>query len=264
MRSYDASGIEALPVPVEWIAQVVQTLRERVDDLVIIGAAARDLLASHAGDLSIQRVTKDLDVAVAVSDMGTYRLATGRFDPHRAEPQFLYRGHPIDVIPFGGVEQNDRHVLFESDHKLDVTGLAEAAASKVDVTLRPGVVVPVASLEAQSALKVLAWRDRRYDTRDKDAMDLAYLLKAASRGIYADAVLVDIEAMEATDHGLDEAGAFRLGRRAALIFEPPPREVLASHLGDEEFCAQLARAMGGSSYRPLLAAYAEGFLTASG
>lgn len=67
MRSYDASGIEGLPVPVEWIAQVVEALRGQVDDIVIIGAAARDVLASHAGGLPIQRVTKDLDVAVAVS-----------------------------------------------------------------------------------------------------------------------------------------------------------------------------------------------------
>lgn len=260
MRSYDASGIESLPVPVEWIAQVVEALRAEVDDLVIIGAAARDLLASHAAGLPIQRVTKDLDVAVAVSDMGSYRVATGRFDPHRAEPQFIYRGHPIDVIPYGAVER-DRHVLFDSDHRLDVMGLAEAAASKVEVTLRPGLVVPVASLEAQGALKVLAWRDRRYDTRDKDAVDLAYLLAASSCGVYEDELWDDVEALHATDHDLGEAGAYRLGRGAATLFEPPSREVLASLLSDGEFCNQLSRAMAGSSAGPLLAAYAKGFLT---
>lgn len=143
MRYYDASGIEGLSLPVEWIEKVVDVLGCNVDDLVIIGAAARDILASHAGDMPVQRVTKDLDVAVAVSDMGTYRVATGRFDPHRTEPQFVFAEHLIDVIPYGGVER-DRRVLFDNDHLLDVTGLAEAAASKVHVTLRPGVIVPVA------------------------------------------------------------------------------------------------------------------------
>lgn len=261
MRYYDASGVDGLPVPIEWIEQIVNGLREEVDDLVIIGATARDLLASHAGKVPTTRVTKDLDVAIAVSDMGQYRVATARFDPRHSAPQFVCEGHLLDIIPYGAVEQ-DRHVIFASDHRLDVTGLAEAASSKVHVTLRPGLVVPVASLEAQSVLKILAWRDRRYDTRDKDAEDLTLLLEASSQGIYADLVWDDLGALEATYFDVREAGAHRLGRRAAALFDSQPRDSIARLVSDDEFRRQLTRAMNAPTTRRLLKAYAEGFLGA--
>ena len=90
-------------------------------------------------------------------------------------------------MPFGAVV-TDSHVLFDNDFRLDVTGLADALASPVTVQLRPEVVVPVASLAAQSVLKLLAWRDRRFDTHARDAVDLGFLLEASSSGEYADEV----------------------------------------------------------------------------
>ena len=257
MRFYDASRIESLAVPVEFIEQVMQELGG-FEDLVIIGATARDLLASHAGNLPIQRITKDLDVAVAVSTMGRYRHLTARLQARHSEPQFLLEGRPVDVIPFGGVERA-RHVTFENDHRLDVTGLAEAAASKVSVVLRQDLAVPVASLAAQCALKVLAWRDRRYVARDKNALDLCLLLEASSRGVYEDSVWSDVEALEATAYDVSEAGAYRTGREAAALFESEPRDLIGRLLRDVEFTYQLGRAMSSSSGGRLLAAFAFGY-----
>lgn len=68
MRHFDASVTAAEIVPVE----VLRVLRAELGDFLLIGAAARDLVAHVAGGVPLSRATQDLDIAVGVSSYDEY------------------------------------------------------------------------------------------------------------------------------------------------------------------------------------------------
>ncbi len=259
MRSFDASTRADLPVPFSAVAAVVAALRPQVESLVVVGAVARDLLACAAGGLPIPRVTKDVDIAIAVKTMTDYEGLTGLIKG-RTPPRHHIEGLSVDVIPFGGVEAHGL-VLFDNDFELDVTGFAEAARTAVDVTLPGGAVVPVASLPAQAALKLLAWRDRGNYHQSKDALDLRTLLKARGEGIYQ-ADLYETEAFVRYDYALDKTAAYQLGVEGAVLLGGAGRAAVATELTSEPALERLADA----AYSPvvdfssMLHCYRDGFL----
>lgn len=255
MRFFDASTHAEAEIPFEVVADAVAELTREVDRVVVIGAVARDLLASLAGGLLITRATKDVDIAIAVSDLHGFASATASLEGTRSPHRFQFRGVPIDVIPFGSVER-DRAVLFANDFSVDVTGLAEAADTAVSVLLPGGSVVPVASLEAQSILKVLAWRDRG-GFPSKDAIDFRTLLDASSRGAYEGDVWTD-PAFDLCDGDVTLAGARRLGRLAAQLLDKPALSSLLSVVTGPENRRRLASGMCGLLAPELLDAWVEG------
>lgn len=255
MRFYDASMRTDLGVPFDVLADLIAYVREHTDRCVVIGAVARDLLASGAGGLPAARATKDVDIAIAVPAMSDY-AALGELSLDRTHPHHRFRGVPVDVLPFGPVERG-RRVLFDNDHELDVTGLAEACASSVQVRLPGGTDVPVASLPAQSALKLLAWRDRGNASHRKDALDLLMILRAASSGVFEADVFED-PAFEACGYDLLVTGARRLGRQVVSILGAEARADVEAVLEHHEGRAELARSMEGVVAAELLDAYRAG------
>lgn len=256
MRFYDASTRTDLPVPFEIVTAVVHELRSHADRVVVVGAVARDLLASGAGNLTISRATHDVDVAIAVSSMAAY-ADLGALTARSSPPHFEFLGHPVDVIPFGALETH-RTVLFENDMQLDVTGIAEAADHAVDVRLPGGGVVPVASLASQSVLKVLAWRDRGL-SNTKDAIDLQLILSAASSGIYSDELWDETELLDMYEYDMPLIGAHRLGCEAARLLGLEARMSVESALAGVDDRNRLGRQMSGLLSHHLLRAYWAGF-----
>lgn len=113
---------------------------------------------------------------------------------------------------------------------MNVSGLTEALATAVAVSLPGGVSFDVASLPALALLKIWAWRDRKYTTPGKDASDLWMFLRH-----YADAGNQDRlygeegeAALASFDFDLDKAGAWLLGSdaREVLAHGPDPRSSL--------------------------------------
>lgn len=256
MHSYDASTRTDLPLPFAAVADLVNHLRGHTDRLVIVGAVARDLVASGAGGLPVARATVDVDIAIAVSSFDAY-ADLGDIRPRAAGPHHLFRGIPVDVIPFGAVELQ-RHVRFPDDWRLDVTGIAEAAEHPMQVTLPGGTVVPVASLEAQTVLKLLAWRDRGTSADRKDALDLSTLFEAGHSGRYRDSLYLD-PALESYDYDLPTAAAHRLGRDAARLLGDRAHEDVLDVIASDERRDALARAMNGLLSVEILSAYLQGF-----
>lgn len=256
MRSYDASTRTDLAVPFAALADIVAELSRYTDRLVVIGAVARDLLASGAGGLPIMRATTDVDVAVAIDAMERYG-PFGDILPGAAPPTHVFGGMRVDVIPFGQVER-DRAVLFDNDMELDVTGMAEAAADPVSVTLPGGATVPVASLAAQSVLKLVAWKHRGTMNVRKDAQDFGLILFAASSGVYEDDVWDEITLPD-YEYDLQLAGAHRLGRDASALLHGESHRVIEEVLVGEEERDRLVRAMNRTLGRQLCDAYAAGF-----
>ncbi|HEX5198409.1 MAG TPA: hypothetical protein VFW27_00570 [Actinoplanes sp.] len=144
---------------------------------------------------------------------------------------------------------------------VNVFGFREAMAAAVHVTFPGNLVVPVASLPAQSVLKILAWQDRHHDNR-RDAIDLKSIITAYHEGPYLDQLYVDHqELVELHEFDPRLAGAHRIGREArSLLARENPGFVTALLDSPEQFDL-LAADMGGlvRENRSLLLAYSKGF-----
>lgn len=143
----------------------------------------------------------------------------------------------MDIIPFDGVEDENRTITWPNDHRLDVLGFHEALEGAATVQIGE-VSVKVASLPAQVILKLLAWRDRHLDN-SRDAIDLRTIILAYSDEPYLDRVYQDHDALEAHDSDLELAGADRIGSEAISLMGSAGATVIRT-LVDEQ-CAEDAR-----------------------
>lgn len=172
------------------LAKLVAAMYEASPDVrpLLVGAMARDVLLSFGHGIRIARATQDMDFAFALdswegfSHMRGELLASGDFadDPRGVAHRMIYASnYRVDLIPFGGMEREDRSIAWPPDHDvvMQVVGFREAMAKAVKVQLQDGVIVDVASLPAQAVLKLFAWRDRRGDRPGVDAGDLRLLLR---------------------------------------------------------------------------------------
>jgi predicted nucleotidyltransferase len=222
------------------LAALLAAWRDNVGDqsVLLVGAAARDLLLVHVHRVAVFRATEDTDLAVAIPDWAAFkatrdaRLNSGRFKPGGPEHRLWFGGHRVDVVPFGGVERKDRRIVWPAPagEVMNVWGFSEAMESAVTVNLSPEVAVKVASLPALALLKLSAWRERHTET-SKDAADLWLLLRHYAEAGNEDRLFgpEGIGAMTAFGFDLDRAGAWLLGRdaRAVLDLGAEPKTALA-------------------------------------
>lgn len=257
MKRLDLAGATGLQVPTEVLRELEQRAARLGADMVVIGAAARDLVVHAAVGEEPVRATLDVDVAIAVDDAGFAGFTQGLELIRRTGHRFRVLRVEVDVVPFGPVETN-RHVLLRDGHRLDVTGLAEAAATAVQVEMPCGLTLKVASLPAQAALKVLAWRDRHM-RNTKDALDLEQILECAALGPYADEVWEDESALEHEDYDLRRASAFRAGKLSAAPFASADGAAVLEVLEDPVGALRLAQHMRSLVAEELIGAFARGF-----
>ncbi|MGD8199097.1 hypothetical protein ACQE98_00365 [Ornithinimicrobium sp. W1679] len=246
-----------LPVPLDVVAAVEERAQSLNIPTLLIGAVARDLVVHGPTAARSPRVTLDVDVAIAVDRAGFEAFTRGWPGVRGSEHSFLVCGVEVDVVPFGPLE-SDRSVEFDDGHVLDVNGLAEAAGTAVVVVLPGGLEVHSASLPAQAALKVLAWRDRRART-PKDARDLREILEAAAESPHVNDVWADEVALERAEYDIFLAAAFRVGRLAAEPFSVEDGLCVLDVIEDEERARLLALDMGGALASDLVSHLAAGF-----
>jgi predicted nucleotidyltransferase len=264
MKFFDASTADDLAP----IAAVLGDLQRRAAalgvEIMVVGAVARDILVRHHVGLTPERATTDIDIAVAVASWNEFDALTRPLDgPPRIPHEFRVLGTTVDIIPFGGIESTGRTIMWPNDHEMHMLGFAEAFASAVAVKLPHNVEVPVASLPAQSLLKLLAWRDRGRNNR-KDAIDMRTILRAYHEGPYFDALYEEqAELLERYDFDPMTAGAAWIGQEAAALISAADRTLIRETvLGGNDALGALAADMGGgrtSDNLSLLTAYREAF-----
>jgi predicted nucleotidyltransferase len=250
----------------EPIALVLADLQHRADEcgieIMVVGATARDILIRHVVGSVPERATADIDVAVAVSSWSHFRQLTVAFTRRTgSEHKFEVRKTEVDVIPFGDIEDTDRTITWPDEHQMNVFGFREAMATAVRVTLPGDLVVAVASLPAQSLLKLSAWQDRHNDDR-RDAIDLKSIIYAYHEGPYLDELYTRHQPL-VEKHEFDPrlAGADRIGREANALIAPANTRFVTDILDSPAKFDLLAADMGGlvRENRSLLAAYRSGF-----
>ena len=216
------------------LARLLSAVRKATGDLplVLVGAAARDVLLVHAHGAEPQRATEDTDLALAVRDWDTFLrarealVASGAFTAAGPAHRLWFGDQRVDIIPFGGVERRDRSIAWppEGAEVMNVSGLAEALATAVSVRLPGGVTFDVASLPALALLKVWAWQDRKYIAPGKDAADLWEFLRYYAAAGNQDRLYGSEGEAALASFGFDveQAGAWLLGRDAREVLTHGP------------------------------------------
>lgn len=154
-------------------------------DFYVIGATARDIILSNLHDLTPERKTDDLDIAIAISDWNQFQSIEknlpkkeGFTKSKEQKQRFLYkRVYVIDIVPFGDVAENDGNIYWPPDETIamSVYGFPEMAESTISVLIDGEFSIQIASLPGLFILKLVAWKDRHLSS-SKDAYDMALLL----------------------------------------------------------------------------------------
>lgn len=202
---------------------------------LVVGAAARDLLLHIAHGTPIRRMTTDLDIAVAVEDWPGYEALRSAF-PHASggpEHRVTVADLQVDLVPFGGVERSDRTIAWppDGDSVMSAFGLAEALATAMEIRLAPGLTVWVASLPAQSVLKLSAWQERHFAEPRRDSVDLQTIIKAHSDPWNMDRLYTEgVALLERADFDVELGGAMLLGSDVSQILPPSAQSRFADLL----------------------------------
>lgn len=214
MPTFDAStNPERVPFA-EVLIALCDVAQARGVEIMLIGATARDVALAVVGHGPALRATNDVDIAVAVADAAAYERLTADLSPARAGSahKFLVSGITVDIVPFGGIEREDRTVTWPDGSVMNTLGFAEAIQSALGLLLPGGRMMRVASIPAQAAFKVFAWADRGHST-DRDAVDLGVLLQCYSSGDRLDHIYAEdsLAVLGEYDYDVRLAGGHWLG-----------------------------------------------------
>ncbi len=153
----------------------------------IIGATARDLVLQHGFGIKARRATRDIDLAVQVTDWDEYEalkkglVETGQFVETRMTSRLKYQESiPVDIIPFGAIKEADGTICWPPDYqvRMNILGFEDAYKDAMPVRLRavPPLEILVASSPSLTALKIIAWKERA-PGNTRDAIDLIFIIR---------------------------------------------------------------------------------------
>jgi predicted nucleotidyltransferase len=227
MLSFDVSTSAEFAALRVVLSSLADQVSASATSMLVVGAVARDLLTTSVTGGQPARATADIDVAIAVDSWERYERLVAQLNAAGGSSHtFRVLGIPVDVIPYGDIEAEDRSITWPDDHVMNVLGFREAAETAVVVHLGQGRTVAVASLPAQVVLKLLAWRDRR-QTTTRDAIDLRSIITAYGDGPYLTELYDDHEdCLERADFDTELAGADRIGYEAVARLRDADRYVL--------------------------------------
>ncbi|MDF1488990.1 hypothetical protein [Tessaracoccus caeni] len=227
------------------VTPVVEALTSEVgvnpDNILLVGAACRDVLHAAFGHEFPARATIDTDVGIAVSDWTISERIEDCF-PRAGSNGIRYRisGIAVDVIPFGEVEDPEgisRPAPRGDD--LVVFGFRDVYERALPLALPNGQAIRLPQPAGYAALKMRAWIDRsHYYGNDKDANDLALAAfwyqnapEILDRLYDTDA---GFEVLRKLDHDTDVAAVRLLGLDAAAQLSPANRDDLARRWAEQD------------------------------
>lgn len=142
----------------------------------LIGAQSRDVWTNH---LNLdKRTTRDIDYCVYVKDLATwnmlieYLINEEGFIRDAKEPYRFHYGEIVDLIPFGGIEENGEVILTNPTTELSVYGCKEVTEEAV---LIEGTF-KVVTLAGLCVMKLIAYNEKP-SSRAKDMDDFFFLVK---------------------------------------------------------------------------------------
>ena len=214
----------------------------------VAGALARVILLEHVHGQRPGPATRDIDFGVTVKDWPTFQslknglIGTEAFEsaPGIAQRLIYIRSiHRswIDLVPFGGIEQDGRMIAWPPDRAMvmNVAGFSEAVDAAIEVEIAPGLTLAVASLPSLAVLKLITWLDRWPENQGKDAQDFFHILSSYTEAGNMDRLYDSEQAlMTRADFDPDLAGAGLIGREAAELCLPETALLITQLFSDRK------------------------------
>ncbi|HUW08054.1 MAG TPA: nucleotidyl transferase AbiEii/AbiGii toxin family protein [Williamwhitmania sp.] len=185
MKNYNISS-ESInnPYLVKLLTQLTTFFQSRATPFYVIGATARDLMLQH-NQIKAVRMTRDLDIAIAIPDWAEYQkiedelLALDGFKKdHQQRQRFIFMdSYELDIVPYGAIMKEQDKIFWPPDEEfaMSVLGFSEVDEAASEVAIDGNLKIKVASLAGIFILKISAWRDRNLN-HSKDAEDMGFIL----------------------------------------------------------------------------------------
>jgi hypothetical protein len=120
------------------LARVDAVAREAGVEYLVVGATARTILSIGLVGRPPERATRGVDIAAAVGSWADFQRLADKLEKRGRSPHsFLVEGVEVDVVPYGGIEGEDRAIRWPDEHRMNVRGLSEAVESAETVLLPP-------------------------------------------------------------------------------------------------------------------------------
>lgn len=238
----------------ETIDGLVEHFKKFNIDFFIVGAKARDILATSAGLKESPRKTADVDFAILVDSWETLEKLRASFrgdsrikesSDQNNKVRYNFNITPFDIVPFGKNIEKDGKISFPPFYEtlLTVIGYPEAmkTAKKFEIGKHE---IKVTTAEMLVGLKIVSWDENK--TRDRDAKDISYILSNYTV-IDSD---VDLDIYENFSNLVDEyvgdmslASIELMGIRLNKFADKDHKNLMIGILDDEEKRDRLARNM---------------------
>ncbi len=191
-------------------------------EFFVAGALARDIWLDYVYRIPVARLTRDIDIGIHVSSWSEFEILRNKLiadadfvpDTHRLHRLHMpSSGVPLDIVPFGGVEDRNRRIAWPPDGAtvMSLVGFAEAFHAAPFLELAPQLPVRATSLPGLAALKLLFWCERGRET-DRDAVDFWLILRNYGDPCHRERLLLgNNETLAAEGHDVSRVGARLLG-----------------------------------------------------
>ncbi|SEB46844.1 hypothetical protein [Arthrobacter woluwensis] len=219
------------------VTPVVTELRDvaglEPDRTLLVGAACKDILHAALGHSFPVRGTSDIDVGIAVNYWGvSKRIETSFARVGSNGIRYLIGGIPVDVMPFGAVE-DPAGISQPAARKEDlvVFGFRDVYERALPLRITAGSSIRIPRPAGYAALKMRSWIDRSTFNEYKDARDLplvAYWYRQSSHvtdRLYDTTEHIDI--LESVEFDTDLGAIRLLARDVADQLSSPSRDDLA-------------------------------------
>ena len=171
------------PYLVDLLGRLSASFLKMNRDFFVIGATARDIVLQQLLDMSSRRKTRDLYLAIAITNWQEFddvkdALVADGFEKDPSKHQrFYYDDYEIDVVPYGYVAKEDDNIYWppEETIAMSVKGFDEVLSDAITVDIDDKFSIKIASLHGLFLLKFNAWMDRHLVT-SKDAEDMSFIL----------------------------------------------------------------------------------------
>lgn len=247
-------------------------------DIMVVGAACRDVLHAALGHTFDTVATRDLDLGLALSSWDVFKELADRF-PSAGHTGIRYEiaGIPVDLLPFGAVEDPEGVVDPPTRREpVSVWAFEEIFAASATLELSESLRVRIPDVAGYAAAKLGAWLDRSEWGETKDASDLALVVYWYAESLHVQERLYDTEAgreaLLAEDVDVERAAARLLGADIVATIGPKRSgELMGRWPGDAEILVRSFRVGGGlqwpaglSRRRELVDALTRGLSDAAG
>ncbi len=215
------------------VRDILISIRNTMDrlgfDFFLIGGIARDIMITGMGDMPLSTRTKDVDIAVLISNEDDFHNLKKEFmekENFRSTKEnsfalFTTDGTVVDISPFGELTDSNYKIQVAGTGmtSIQVDGFSEVYVSAViNIEIDAKLKLKVCSIPGLVILKLIALDDRP-EMRTKDAEDIARIIN-----IYFDLYEDEIYAKhyDLFDDDLDDLKLLSsrvLGRHLGAIIE---------------------------------------------